>query len=657
MLSKPSFKSLSLLRLIEDLSSIVVPLLLFAVVLTVPSPRWLGESARYDCGFFGVAIALLFFVTFRCPGRIGRALSLSALMMTFALPLARLWHTGASDSFIIGGLLPFSDATVHYSDARNILAGGTMGELSPQRPLFPGLLVSLLALTQQNLQVTIAILVAMNAIACFFVARELQKNHGATVAALVSMQVFFFYRVFIGKTMTENLGLALGLLGFAALWRSAHTQKLGTGLLGLFFLTFALNARIGTILVLPAVILWGAYRFRQSARLSWGFLLGGFGTVFLASTLNILFLKQVGLPDGNPPFANFSFTLYGIVTHSSWYQVMLDYPELEKLGLVKQTRVIYDLALELIQQNPLRLVTGIFRGWTDFFLGNYSWFIWEDLDSPHIDPVFRPLAALGGWSCLRNWKAPAASLLWSMAIGAFLTVPLLPLIDSGVRPYAATIVILFTLSALGFGVLIQDVLQPLIRWFGQRGQGRQSDRPVVTHSTFSALFSSHCMVQGGRTSSALLIFGLTLSVLSCVAPMTIAQFASAPPQIPSTFVCPTGQQSALFRVNPGSGINLVDDNAIRQSNIPNIRVEDFQQGLESFSSWAVKQKVFLRQFLKKNMTIVDTSGLLVVANRQLIPKQKGWMVACGKTKSLDSYGFIFRAKSLHLLNEAGQTDR
>ena len=65
MLSKTSFKSLNLLRSIEDLSSVVVPLLLFAGVLAVPLPRWLSEASRYDYWSIGIAIALLYYFALR----------------------------------------------------------------------------------------------------------------------------------------------------------------------------------------------------------------------------------------------------------------------------------------------------------------------------------------------------------------------------------------------------------------------------------------------------------------------------------------------------------------------------------------------------------------------------------------------------------------
>jgi hypothetical protein len=644
MLTNPSLKPF--LRILEDLSSLIVPLLLFAAVLMVPSPQWLGGAARYDVWGFGTAIALLLYFALRCPGRIGRALSLSVILVTFALPLARLWQTGASDSFVTGGLLPFSDAAVYYGDARNILIGGTMSIWSPQRPLFSGLLASLLALNHHNLQVALALVVGINAIACFFVVREMQKTHGAIVAALLFVQVFFFYRVYIGKALTENLGLAMGLLGFAVLWRSANTKQIWTALLGLFFLAFALNARIGTVFVLPMVILWGAYQFRRSFRRAWLlFVVGGLGAVFLASTLNLLLLKQIGLPNGNPPFANFSYTLYGIATHTNWFQVNLDHPELAKLDYVDRVQAIYEITKEEIRQHPWRLVTGLFRGWTEFFLGKYEWFIWEPsgLVKP-IDPLFRPLAALGLWSCLRNWKTPAASLLLAMAIGAVLTIPLLPLIDAGIRPYAATIIVLLALSSLGFGVLVRDILLPLIRWVLP---GKLADR-TRPRSPVPSLFPDRS--ERWNTSAALLIFGLVLAFTSFAGPLAIHQLAATPPQIPSGFACPAGQQAGIFKINPGSGINLVDNNALRRSNLPNIRIKDFRQGLETFSFWGVKERKVLERFPKKNMTIADSGGVWLVADQDLVPKQRGWVIACGQNRTLGPEMIAFKATQVQPLH-------
>jgi len=656
-------KPLKSLRLIEEIFSLIVPLLAFLGILTLHLPQWLGEAARYDFWGFGVAIALLFYGTFRLPGRLGRALSLSALLITFALPLARLWHTGASDGFIIGGLLPFSDAAIYYDDARNILMGGTMGEWSPQRPLFSGLLATLLAATQQNLQISLAIFVAMNAIACFFVAREMQKTHGATVAALISVQVFLYYRVFIGKTMTEHLGLALGLLGFALLWRCASNQRLGTGWVGLFLLAFALNARIGTVFVLPTVILWGAYTFRRLGRLSWlVVMMGGFGAVVLASAMNLVLLKFVGLPNGNPPFANFSFVLYGIATHTNWYQVMLDHPELTNLGNVERVSTVYDLALEVIRQQPFRLVTGILRVWKDFFFGDHSWFtVTFGEKIIFVDPLLRPLALLGLWGCLRNWKTPAASLLIAMVVGAFLSIPLLPLFDAGVRPYAATIIILFVLSSLGFRVLCQDIVQPIVSWFWRYQKSLHPNwlKGVILATSRSprTKVTQRKVESSWLTSSTLMFFGITLALLSFIGPVIIHQLASVP-QLPPNFVCSPNQQGGLFSASPGSSINLVSNNTIRQSSLPEVRIKDFRQGLTGFSPWAPKEKVSLKK-LPKNITFIDagfinTSGIWLVAESHLVPKHFGMIAACGQVKRLGPELVIFQATTLNVLQQSWQ---
>ncbi len=51
----------------------------------------------------------------------GLLLSLSSMLILFALPLSALWATGLSNESIIAGLLPFSDAAGYYNDANRLL--------------------------------------------------------------------------------------------------------------------------------------------------------------------------------------------------------------------------------------------------------------------------------------------------------------------------------------------------------------------------------------------------------------------------------------------------------------------------------------------------------------------------------------------------------
>jgi len=641
--------------MLSESLSVFIPLLLFVAVLIIPLPIGLLNASRYNYWLFGSAIAILFYLTFRCPGRVGRTLSLSALLITFALPLAYLWQTGASDIFVVGGILPFSDAAIYYGDARSLLNGGTIASWGPQRPLFPGLLAVLLGLFHQNLQIAIATLVLMNAIACFFVAREIQKTNGTFISVLISIQTFFFYRLFLGKTMTENLGLALGLLGFAALWRGAHQRHLGTSFAGIFFLTFALNARIGTVFVLPALVVWGTFVFRKSARFSGKFLLGSSAAILLGGALNLILLKIVGSPTGSPPFANFAFTLYGLVTHTTWFNVYTDYPELWAMDGVKRNQAVYVLATDLIRKDPMSLVTGVVRGWTVLFWGKqYSLFAWDFLATQALDPILRPLSVLGLLSTLRHWKKPTASLLLAMAIGIFLTMPLLPLWDAGNRPYAATIIVLFMFTALGLMALL-DILCLLLKWLWNR-LNRDRFNPlhrinVTWMNRRSRLNLSFQSPPSRWQPNALLSFGFSLVLLSFAGSIAVKTTAFTPQFPPST--CPEGLETQLFRANPGSWINLVGNDAISRSQVPNIRLRDFKRGLKTFSFWSTKEPKMLKK-LKAQTTIVDTSGFWLVADTQMVPKGGGNLLACGKFIPAGKELLLFRADSIQPIAAIGQ---
>ncbi len=116
-----------------------------------------------------------------------------------------------SEPFIIAGLLPFSDAASYYSDALRVTEGFRFSAFSGRRPLFPALLAVLLAVTGRNLVVSLAILGVLIGLACYLAAREMQRSIGIWPALLFLLVLFLFYRRFAGATMTENLGLPLGI--------------------------------------------------------------------------------------------------------------------------------------------------------------------------------------------------------------------------------------------------------------------------------------------------------------------------------------------------------------------------------------------------------------------------------------------------------------
>jgi hypothetical protein len=592
-------------RSLYPLLSLTIPLLLYTAVLVIGVPNEVGLAARYGFTTVLIAIALLLYPAYRLSGWTGTLASLSVTLILFALPLSGLWNNAVSAEFTIGGLLPWSDASGYYWDAKRLLEGGTFSYFSSRRPLFTGMLAVLLGLTQQNLQVTVAILVAVTTISCFLAAREVQRSHGIAAGLLVITILFLFYRRYIGWTSTEHLGLALGAVGFATLWRGAGQRQINHCLLGLLLLTLALSARAGAFFILPAIILWGAWSFRGAARVSWRFLLGGASVVLLGFILNSLLLKIIGSPDGES-FSNFSYTLYGLIVGGNWTQVMADHPELKALGEPELSRKIYALAFEVLRANPLGLVNGLIRAWKQFLFEDYIFSFISNLKTNFVLQILSLVALL---ACYHQRREPNASLIIVATLGILASVPFAPPWDADtMRVYAATIPFTATLPALGLEFIISNKLKspPSVQ--------------VQTPEKYSAY---------------LFIFSLTFAVFVFVAPIATKVFSRAPQF--ANISCPAGTTATYLRISSGAFINLVADNSIPKTHLPDVRLSDFRKGMLLVPS-------YIEPDIVKELTSLSASNTLInmfnfndldapnwlIAKSTMIPKHKGIVGVCGE---------------------------
>jgi hypothetical protein len=442
----------------------LVALIPFVLILVFGVSEEIGTAARYSYSFFLLAVLIVLFFAYRERGRKYQIAALSLTIALFGIPLARLWHTGASESFLLGGLLPWSDAASYYESARSLIEGGLM---NVQRPFFPGFLAALLKLTGQNLQITIAILVAISAIATFFAAREIQKTFGAAAAVLVTIGLFLYYRTFAGETMTECLGFPLGTLGFTGIWRGARLKSVRDILTGIFLLALGLNARVGAVLVLPTIILWGCFVFSGKKRFSWKFFLQSSAAVLLAFVLNFTLYKATGSEQAAIPFSNYSYTLYGLLTQSNWYQVVEANPQLNYMDEKDRSREILQISLKLFRQDPFRLLRGMIKAWGEFFWSYSTIFVCEGANITAedplkvIEPLFKFLALIGLIYCAFTIQKPASSLIVSSASGLILSIALVPIWDAGSRPYAATMILNHVVAACGLSFLIAFISNPI----------------------------------------------------------------------------------------------------------------------------------------------------------------------------------------------------
>lgn len=500
-------------------------------------------------------------IAWRHENHAAQAVALAAVAVLFAMPLNGAWTTGISPGTFIGGLLPASDAGGYTHDARRLLAGLPMSSFSSRRPLFSGLLATLLWLSGGSLQAALALLVLGAACSAWVLGRAIGQSQGPLAAVATVALLLAYYRRFAPTLQTEQLGLPLGALAFAWLWRAAHLGCIRRASAGVGVLALALNARAGAFFVLPALVAWvasvAAPGWRARARAA-GLAALAVGLAFAA---NFSVMRFAG--SSNLPFGNYSLTLYGLAAGGAgWRQAELDHPELAAVGDEERNRRALALALERIRQRPGDLIRGCTRAVVELAsLGRtgLACFLPGGRGGLVVRVVFL-LAVLAG--LVRAWQQrqlPWARLLLLATGGFFASVPLVPPGDADeMRAYAATFPALATLAAVGVAFAVSRVGARL------RFLERLSRAVSAVSSPAERLVLAPALT-------------LAYTALAVFAPLLLVATGS-PPRC-SASPCPAPQVSACLEGLPGSAVEIVADDSAPRSLPGRVRHEDFQRGL------------------------------------------------------------------------------
>jgi hypothetical protein len=589
-------------------------LALYGVLLSLPIPQQLGLSVRYDFTVILIPIIGLTFLALIPGGWKGTLLSLGLFLTLLALTVSGLWTSGVSEPSILGGLMPFSDAAGYYSDARRLLEGQLFSSFSSRRPLFAGMLSALLWVTGRNLQLTIAVLVAISAIACYLLVREVQSTHGALAATLVMVILFVYYRRFSGTTLTENLGFPAGALALALLWRGAGQKKRGYILGGIFLLTLALNARAGTFFVLPVLGIWAAWVFREKWIVSLPVLAMAAGAIVAGFLINTIMFRALASPEGTP-FSNFSYTLYDLASGGKgWQQVKKDHPEIMQLSEPAYSQKIYALAFEEIKQHPGNFANGVLKTWPAFFSwGKSSVFGFIGGEQATVAVLARLLllllSVIGLVWCVLRWRDPIPALLLAVLLGTFLSVPFVPPWEADrMRAYASTLAFYTLYPAVGLAFLLSKIKWNL--WTKVSG-AVQAPRPVE----FPRILISASVI-------------LVAFVVS--GPLLVRLLAH--PAEHAAVTCPAGNKVIYARIPAGSYVRFVSNEQALHPYLPDLRMEDFKASLHDFM-----YSEFIGEFngIQAPTTITNTIGLntndqvWLVVNSDLVPASTGILGICG----------------------------
>lgn len=570
-------------------------ILIFSLVLLYPPPAAITSLLSN----FNIRTALIVMVflglVFAKQGLVWETSSLVLVNVLFGLPLIYEWQAAKFTGFLLGGLLPFSDANVYYGGAQSLMSGGFLNEIATNRPIFTGFFAVLLTFTGNNLQASLAILAVFNGTAAFLAAREIQKMHNAPAAAIFVLIVYWYHCRGAGTTMTETLGLPFGCLGLAFLLQGGKRKILWQIGFGFFLLTLALNIRAGAFFILPALFIWFWITYKKD--FGWKGPLFVSLAVLVAMTSNVVIKRVIGNPEG-ALFANYSYTLYGLASgNAGWSQVQSDYPN-------ATADEIFGLAINKIKSKPALFGLGMVRAFQEYFSMHNGAFSFLRLvsDNDTGNRLLWVLTWAGVVTALLDGKQSLSWMVLLAFLGILLSTVLVPPKDAdAMRVYAATLPVNAYLASLG--ILLPTILLKNTR-----------------------LFSSPLSAGEWTTDHLLLPFSLGLLFVCLIFPFAVKSIGHSP-QVDGSLVCSPGEVQILFLMGNHSSVRLVRDNVINESYLPAISVSKFRNGTRAiprFYPFLTRELVNLQ-----SGHAISIGGFRKVTSQNLEPMKAGYLITDG----------------------------
>ncbi|HEV2524586.1 MAG TPA: hypothetical protein VGU44_05600, partial [Gammaproteobacteria bacterium] len=387
----------------------------------------------------------------------------------FLLPLIHAWmmyplglENQQTSYSALGGLIPWSDAEGYFQGANHFLETGVLNAWNTRRPLNAILFSIRLWLTNDNFRAALIIQALLCGISCVLVVKSVIGTFGK-IAGIGTLFVLLAFAGFIPTTLSETLGLTLGCLAFVFLWAAIQTQKNALFFSAGLMLMVGLNARAGAFLVIPLLILWLGYYFKNK---STDRLLQAFNwkiaIIFTAGLLggllfNFTLIKLYADPSstGGAMHGNFALTLYGLVSGGKmWNYAYTVFPELASKSEAELANFLYIQSFEQFKQNPLLLLLGFLRGWGGIIKGLISFFQ-ADLSPLALKIFIRTLGfsflTFGIWRLAKLYPIykKEVGLLGIALLGMFLSAAGI-WTDGGFRVFAVTV----PFFAVAFGIVI-----------------------------------------------------------------------------------------------------------------------------------------------------------------------------------------------------------
>lgn len=555
---------------------------LFELQISFGILRYVDPLARYVC----LAIAgWVIFDLLRVAGKQPAApapsrrscdrvtTAIAATSSTAALCLLVLlinWSNGGTlDVSAIGGILPYSDATGYFEGAERLVYDGQLTQWTERRPLNAAFLAARLILTGNNFFGALVLQALLASVALVLATSALFQTHGKAAAIWFFAFSFAFISCCLHRTLSEPLGISLGLVAFALLWSGVANRSLAQYAIGTFVLSLALLARAGAMFALPASVLFATFFFSESRKKQLLAALVTAVAIGCAWFVNQEIIRLYGTADG-ALLSNFSYTIYGLSQGgTSWAQGLADFPQLVGADDAKIASFLYQQSIQAILTKPYLLIWGLTKS---FVLGIASFPAHilrlladgSDSGSPSrpihfviCGAIIIPPLSLGLFKLLRTPRTELDRFHVFLIVQLLAFIASIPFfyLDGGIRLTAAT----FPITAATMA-LILSTLSPF----------KQPDKNVAVSR---------------KIGSAAIVTAGTVVLASLFLPKINMLLASASTE--TTGQCSASEEGLRVRIGDGSAHINILNHPNRFSAGPDIQQADFavSKANESESEW------------------------------------------------------------------------
>jgi len=476
----------------------------------------------------------------------------SAFILCMSATWAGLLRPGGSMISNIGGLNPFLDAGAYLAAVHDQAKDGFWNEVALYRPIAAAFRSTLAFFGNFSLTTMLILQACLVAAATCFAAYAVAKWRGIWAGLAFFALTYIYARLFVPETLTEALGLFWALLSIPFFIEAFRSRSVQPAMVAFAMTAIALFTRMGSMLTIPAMLVWLIWQFGQGAvaKLKIGaaaicIFIGVFG-------FNSL-LKNAYGTGTQPSSGNFAYVICGLTMGTTWDGCLTKVtsdgkPFSQEAGV--RTNQLYSMALENFIAKPSVLFYRLASVGEQFFT-QFPEVIWKGygLAIPEPNWLWRnslTAVCLIGLLYYTALRATALELtFWMLVWASIAGSASIIYLDDGARTLAAS--------------------HPLIALFIAMGM---SD-PAAPAQT-GPLPRSHLPLYGA--------LGLTAALFVCI-PWMAHRFSPIREMAGDTLVQKPGE-AFVFGGRRMSGFLVVADDQPLRGDVPSIHLADFDTMVE-----------------------------------------------------------------------------